>query len=181
MIFNSQIFAGCTWNFTKSFSDYPADEWDCEFTLKKDSTNSIVIDAAADGTGFIFSAAADDSEDLEGGTYKYQFKFTNKTTSEVQVITGYDTVEALLENITDIRTHNRIMLEALTDVLKGRATKEVLNMSYKGKSFQLLSLKELREAKEYYEAQCELEENEEKIKNGENTGNKLLIGFTRNS
>lgn len=177
MIFETQLYAGASWNFTKSFSDYPAAEWDCILTLKKDAGNPLQITATKAGNKYIFTASAAHTSALSSGTYKYQFKFTNTVTGGIEIKSGYETIEALLETVSDSRTHNGIMLAALQATLEGRATKEILNMSYKGRAFQLLTLQELREAILFYEAQIKLEQNEEKIKNGEETGRKLLIGF----
>ena len=179
MIFDQILFAGASWNFTKSFSDYPASVWDCTCLFKKDSNSKIELTVTASDDDFIFTAIAEHTGSLTAGTHKYQFKFTHKTSGLVELKTGYEEIEALLENVTDIRTHNRIMLDALQATLEGRATKEVLNMSYKGRAFQLLTLQELRDAIKFYEGEIEREETEEKIKNGEVTGGRLLLGFIK--
>lgn len=177
MIFDQILYAGASWSFTKAFPDYPASEWNCDLTLKRDSDLPFTIIAEKDSDDFTFSATAVETSTMNPGYHKYQFKFTNTTTGAVEIKSGFETIVALLENISDVRSHNKKMLDALQATLEGRATKEILNMSYKGRAFQLLTIQELRDAIEYYKGEVAAEEREEKIKNDEDTGGRLLLGF----
>ena len=181
MITNQKLYAGINWKWTESFNDYPASQYDSDLIIKKGTDDAKTFKTEKDGDSFIRSLSKGTTTNLPSGRYQFQYVFTYISDGSTDVPKGFEgsiEINAILSSATyDTRTHNLKMLEALQATLEGRASMEFLNLSYKGRSLQLLTMQELRDAINYYQDEIEKDNRQEQMDAGEITGGKLLIGF----
>lgn len=171
-----KIYSGCDGEFKESFSDYPSSKYSLQVFIKRGIEQAVNL-TITELTDDSFLIAYTQSQ-LQPGKNQYQYKFTNKETGRTLIpYSGFIQVAADISGTADTRSHARKMLDALYVLEEGRATKEILNNSYKGRSFQLLTPQEIREAVTYYEDIVQREENETRMNNGEQAGGRLLFGF----
>ena len=76
---------------------------------------------------------------------------------------------------TDPRSDNKIILDAITAVIKGRATKDQESYSINGRSLSRTPLKDLMDMQSHYQALYNGELRKEAIKNGLGHGGKIRV------
>jgi hypothetical protein len=95
-----------------------------------------------------FTVGASDTSGWTIGTYRWDLVLTRNSDGEAMVLaTG--TVE-LFASDTDRRTHAEIMVQKIESILSGRADSDVESYSIKSRSITKMSVKELREWRDYY-------------------------------
>lgn len=120
----SQITAGTTTKYSKSFSDYPAPAW--SMTVHIAGKGKIAVAAVAAGAGFAVTITAVQSAALDSGAYTWVERVTNGT--EV-----YDAATGLVlvkpdpgaASAGDFQTWASRMVERLEALLEGRITSDV--------------------------------------------------------
>jgi hypothetical protein len=149
--------------WTRAFSEYlPADGWTLKYYFGS-STSVFSITAADNGDGsFLATVATIDSKKFAAGRWTWQAVVT-KAAESITLDTGaIDIVDGLSLTASgigvDLRSQNRIMLDALIATLQGRATSDQLSMSYNGRSLSRSSIAELREWRTELEDMVRVEE-----------------------
>src|ERR1017187_3559974 len=133
-----EITAGDVIKWQKTIPGFPATYWQLSYSLRN-ASQQIDIPATADGDTYDVSVPSTDSVAWTAGDYVYQAYVTclvavtingqdyavgDRLTIETGKITVVQNL-AITQNF-DARTHNKIMLDAITAVLEGRATSDVM-------------------------------------------------------
>lgn len=127
----AQLVAGDTAKWTRSLSDYPADEgWTLTYTLVRDGVQE-QFSASADGDKHAVTVAAATTAAWTVGEYHWQARVEK---SGEKYVIGEGVVEVLPDFAAassgyDARTHEEKVLEALKAVQEGRASKSQKDMS----------------------------------------------------
>lgn len=155
----TKLYAGATWNFTESMSDYPASEgWTLNIIIKHKTDAAATLTSTPDSDDFAFSISSTTTADFIKRDYKYQV-IASKS-GEVELYEEGDVViYPLLSATGDYRTDNEIMLDAIIATMKGIATREQRSLKFADREFEYLTLDELIKAKKYYEAEVRKERN----------------------
>lgn len=167
-----EITAGDVVTWRKSISGFPSSSWMLSYSLRNaDQQIDITqVTADADGTSFDVKVASADSSAWTPGDYVYQAYVT--CTAPV-TLGGQDyvvgdrlTIEqgkiTILANLQaaqpfDNRSHNKIMLDAITAVLEGRATADVMEYTIGSRHLRKMAVMELEEWRGLYEQRVRIE------------------------
>ncbi len=145
--------AGDLLTWTKSLSDYPANNgWSLVYTLIN-AASKITITAGASGADFLISVAAATTAAYTAGTYQVMGRVT-KSTEIYTVFTG--TIEILpnLAALTtyDGRSHAKVMLAAIEAAYEGKASTTQLEMEINGRRVRNFAPAELIQWHSHYTA-----------------------------
>lgn len=167
------IRAGDFLTWTKTLSDYPAnDGWVLSYTLINASAK-ITITASASGADHLVSVAAATSAGYTAGSYSWMSRVT-KGTEIYTVDTGSMQILPNLAALTtfDGRSHAKVMVEAIEAAIQGRASSVQLRMAINNRSIEYLSPTELIKWLSFYRAEVAKEAQAETIrKTGHNPRN----------
>lgn len=164
----TQIRAGQYITWQKEFADYSTtDGWAVKYTLSGSGGTVAVKTASSSGSTHTFEFTAAETAALTKGTYKL-FVFAESGTQKIPLTTTTVTVLANLFTaaVSDQRTDNQIILDAIVAVIKGRATKQHAEIAIAGRNIMLLSPSELYRWKKTYEYEVQKEIDAERIANG---------------
>jgi len=123
----NEFVAGSTVKFIKSLPDYPASEWTLSFHLRGPGSLDVEAVAAESSGDHLITLTADQTADLEAGTYYWQawvFKDDEKFLigeGRVEIKPG---LNVKIENF-DGRSKAKKLLDAIDATLEGRATKDL--------------------------------------------------------
>lgn len=181
------LYAGDKLEFTESESDYLApDGWTLKYDIIHPTATKITLVSVADGDSHKFTITSADSAAYTVGKYRF-VRYADDGTTEQHLDRGNVEVKpdfVALANY-DFRTHARKTLEALEAAIERRATKEQMSLgiSVRGSTRQLqyMTLKEMIEAKDYYQGLVNQEDEQDLIDQGKQPGNKQLISFKETS
>ncbi|NJD22644.1 MAG: hypothetical protein FIA82_08250 [Melioribacter sp.] len=146
MISDTTLFAGAEWNWTDSFTDYPASEFDCVLYLKLGTNNTITLTPTKDGDDFIFTKPSAFTESLPNGLYNYQYKFTNLDDDKIYVVPGQVQINSLLSSCEDPRSEDQIVLDALIAARPKVAKRDYASVTINGKATTFKTLTEIDQA-----------------------------------
>jgi hypothetical protein len=181
------IVAGDTVKWTKSLPNYPATSYDLKYVLNFKSSvqeNPIEIVAAADDDDFSVSVAASVTKDYGPGEYIWTSYATDKATGDERYTVDSGNLEIkpdptnIIEG-TDLRSHAKIVLDAIEATLENTATSDQKNILISGKMIQRYSVGELLELRDRYQADVRREEDAEKVANGMANGRQVLTRFRK--
>jgi hypothetical protein len=164
------LYAGETWNWTKSLADYPATTWTLKYYLAKrtgGSAGKISITATASGSDFEVLVTATTTSAYVTGEYAWQAEVSSGTEKYI-VGSGTLEIKELLTATTpaDSRSHARIVYDALAATVEGRADSTILRTSINGKSIERMSWSELLKAYNHFKALVQAEEDAEDLAKG---------------
>lgn len=150
----SSIRAGDLLAWTKSLSDFPAnDGWALVYTLINASAK-ITITATASGADFSVSVPAATTALYGVGTYQWTSRVTKATA--IHTI-GQGLVDILANNPAlatfDFRSHAKVMLEAIEAAFQGKASSTQLEMEINGRRIRSFSPSEMIEWRSFYKAE----------------------------
>lgn len=175
----SKIIAGDTlkWNRQDLSSHYPASLWTLTYALR--GPEKIDITAVADGDFFSVVVAASVTADYKPGSYSWSAYVTSGI-ERYQIDKG--TLEicpdlATMPGAYDGRSHAKKVLDSIEAVLENRATKDSEEIEIAGRKITRMPVEDLLKFRDQYKAEYENELTEEKIANGENTGNQVKARF----
>jgi len=149
------LYAGADWEFTESIPEYPAsDGWALTIAIRHSTDPSADLVGTPNGDDFDFSIPAATTADYSMRDYKYQAIFTKAASTRIYE-NGEVEIFPLLNAVGDNRTHNEIMLDAITATLEERATREQKSMKFADREIEYLSFDELITAQKYYNKKVE--------------------------
>ena len=144
MITDQKLYAGASWDFTDSFTDFPASEFDCVLYLKLGTNQTITTTPTKDGDDFVFTKTAERTAAITPGLYDYQYVFTSiADSSDVHVESGQVQIDALLNAEGDIRTEDRKVLDELIAARLRVAKREYVSITVNGKATQFKTLHQI--------------------------------------
>jgi hypothetical protein len=149
----TEIFANTTNKWTKSLSDYPAnDGWTLTYYfVHATAANNKSKVATASGADFLITLSATDTTSYTVGTYDWFSKASKN--GEVYVVgTGRVVVKADPANAATARslTHAETMLAAIRAALEGSASSDVLEYTIEGRQLKRIPKKDLLEMEQKY-------------------------------
>ena len=120
----ASILAGSTLKWSKCLPDYPAtDGWTLTYKFRGPSVG-FDVEAEADGSDYLITVAAEDTETMVSGTWFYQ-GWVEKDGEKYPIASGQVIVTAALpdeEEIYDGRSQFKRILDAIDAMLAGKAT-----------------------------------------------------------
>lgn len=150
----SELVAGESISWSKTYSDYPASEsWVLTYTLIKSDTQ-IQIVASDDGDDHLVEVATGVTAAYAVGTYDWQAHISNGTerylmdVGVIKVVTDFATQASGF----DSRSHNKIVLDALEAAIEGRASKTQLSQMVGKIQVQHMTLMEQTRLRDQYAA-----------------------------
>lgn len=164
----------------ENLADYPASAWTLTYYFRG-KAGQFDITAAPDGELYTVEVAAADTAKYKPGNYRWRAFVVDIATGleRYTIGTGLAEVVQNFETITagtDIRSHNRIMVDALRAMFEKKATKD--QTSYKlanGRELARLSPAEVLEWLSFYESKVAAEEEAEDLANGIGQSGKMVL------
>lgn len=177
----TEFRAGTTVQWTKDLStDYPADAgWSLQYIFINASTK-ITVNASASGKIFAVTISAATSAAYTAGVYKWIARVT-KASEKFDVDSG--TCEVLADlaalSTSDQRSHAKKCLDAIEAVLESRATKDQMQYRINDRELARTPISDLLKLRDRYRQEYQQEQSKERIANGEGSGRKVLVRFTK--
>lgn len=176
----SSFRAGDLLAWTKSLSDYPAnDGWALAYTLINASTK-ITINASASGADFSVSVPAATTAAYVPGLYQWAARVT-KALEIYTVVHG--TVE-ILPNLAaqatfEFRSHAKTMLDAIEAAFEGKASSTQLEMEINGRRIRSFSPEDMIRWRSVYKAEVAKEAQSETLARTGINPRRMGVRFTR--
>lgn len=172
-----EAIIGTTWEWTRSFDDFPASTWTLTYTFINGS-NKIQITASADGDNYSVDVQPATTSSYTAGEYHWQ-AFVTDGTDTYKVDSGrLKVVDSYAANATlDDRTHVKKVLDAIESVIENRATLDQQSYSIAGRSLSLTPLSDLILLRDRYKSEYEKLLRQEKIDNGLGHSGTIRIRF----
>jgi hypothetical protein len=176
----TSIRAGDLVTWTKSLSDYPADQgWTLAYTLINASAK-ISITASASGADHVVSVSAATSAGYAAGTYRWMARVTKG--SEIYTV-GQGSI-TILPNLAalstyDGRSHAKKMLEAIEAAYEGRASATQLEYEINGRRVRQMSATELIKWRSYYQAEVAAEADADSLARTGISRRRIGVRFSR--
>ena len=171
--------AGDFVEWTKTLSDFPADEYDLTYAFVK-ADSQFTVTCVADGTDHYAEVSITES-DQDPGVYRWQAYATSDDDTE-RYLVGSGTTE-VFTNFSDQtsgydpRTDAEKMLEALNATLVGKASQDQLSLSIAGRSLSRMDSGALLKWRDTMKAEVRRERDAEKAAAGLDLGNKVRTRF----
>lgn len=168
------------WKKDNLATDYPTADYSLsyEFNLIDGATASnFTLTATESNDEYIISTS--DTGSYTKGEYNWVAYITRTTDSaRVKMAEGYVEVQDNYATTSaSVRSHAKIVLDAVKAVIENRATMDQSSMSIAGRSLSRMSIDELFQLKDRYQAEFDKEVKKAKIKNGQSSGNTVLTKF----
>lgn len=146
----AEFTAGDSISWTKSLADYPAPTWVLTYTLRR-SADLHTFTAVAVAPDHLVVELPAATTLIKPGTYQWVAQVTDGTDRETvgrgSVRIRPDPSDAK----TDHRTHNQKVLEAILDVMLGKAEHDLSQFGIRSRSGSRLSWEELEFNKRHYQ------------------------------
>lgn len=175
-----QLIAGDTAAWRRSLGQYPAnDGWVISYALVQQRTGlQILITGTADGADHLVNVPADTTAGWQEGAYS-AFGSVSKGPDRFTIWKG--TIEILPNpagaDPGDPRSHAQRVLDAISQVLEGRATQEVLEFTVEGTVLRKATVSDLLMLRDRYLVIVRKEQDLDKIRSGRRTGRRILTRF----
>lgn len=161
----------------KSLADYPATSWTLTYYIR--GAAALDITATADGSAYVISISAAQTDTLSAGDYWWQAVATSGA-QQVTVASGVITVRPSLSDLAagyDGRSHVKKVLDALEATLEDKATLDQLSYSIQGRSLSKMSPEDLYRWRDKYARMYAQELEQQRIARGLKSRRKVQIRF----
>jgi hypothetical protein len=168
------------WKKDNLATDYPTADYSLsyEFNLIDGATASnFTLTATESNDEYIISTS--DTGSYTKGEYNWVSYITRTSDSaRVKIAEGYIEIQDNYATTSaSVRSHAKIVLDAVKAVIENRATMDQSSMSIAGRSLSRMSIDELFQLKDRYQAEYDKEVKKAAIKNGKSSGNTILTKF----
>jgi hypothetical protein len=162
-------------------TDYANGSYTLKYSARLEGTGSteIEITASASGVDYLVEVASATTANYTTGTYRWQ-AFITRTSDSQRLTIDQGTWEVLANRdaaTTDPRSHARIMVEKIEDILEGRAGADVSSYSINGRSLTKIPIPELMQFRASYKSEYMREVRRERARNGLGTGSTVHVRF----
>jgi len=169
------------WKKDNLATDYPTADYSLsyEFNLIDGATASnFTLTATESNDEYIISTSSTGS--YTKGEYNWVSYITRTSDSaRVKIAEGYVEVQDNYATTSaSVRSHAKIVLDAVKAVIENRATMDQSSMSIAGRSLSRMSIDELFQLKDRYQADFDAEVKKSAIKNGKSSRTTILTKFT---
>lgn len=164
----SELIAGDTWSWSRSFADYPAPTWTATVYFEN-AAGAFESIASASGSDHAFSISAATTSGRKAGRYRWSVRVTDGTTVAT-IDSGWVEVRTnpAAAGTSDPRSDARKTLDALNALLLGKATTAQQSYSLNGRAASSYSLTELREFRDQLREEVRTEEQSANAGRGRN-------------
>jgi len=168
------------WKRVDLSTDYPTDAYSLsyEFNLNEGATASnFTLNASEANDEYIISTSSTTS--YTKGTYNW-IAYITKTagTARIKIGEGFTEIQENYATTTaSVRSHAKIVLDAVEAVIENRATMDQSSMSIAGRSLSRMSIDELMTFRDRYKTEYLKEVKIARIKNGKGSGNTIKVKF----
>ena len=132
----------------------------------------------ADDTYFVEVASSTTASYADGDYIWNAFITRTSDSQRIRVDTGRSTVVKNLANTNaDLRSHAKIVLDAIEAVIENRASMDQSSMSIAGRSLSRMSIDELMTFRDRYKAEYLKEIKLARIRNKQGSGNTVKVNF----
>jgi len=168
------------WKKDNLATDYPTADYSLsyEFNLIDGATASnFTLTATESNDEYIISTS--DTGSYTKGEYNWVSYITRTSDSaRVKIAEGYIEIQDNYATTSaSVRSHAKIVLDAVKAVIENRATMDQSSMSIAGRSLSRMSIDELFQLKDRYQAEYDKEVKKAAIKNGKSSGTTILTKF----
>lgn len=182
------ITAGDTLRFIKILPDFTADQgWQLTYSARANGKSPIDFSATASGKDHLVNVAPTGT-DWTPGQYRIQGYVTNQTTGEKRTIYGEKepafltvapNLSAMSEDVPDMRSHNRKVLDAVQAAIEDHAKTGIVASNIEGTQVTCYTINDLLLLKQVYSANVRAEEEKARTSQGRATGRRILARFIR--
>jgi hypothetical protein len=169
----TKIRKGETVEFSASFSDYLATTYTLTFSLQN-ASNRYAVNGTADGNTYDITISAATTAGWEVGEYVYTGTVTDGTDT---FIVESGTVEILpaVTVAADRRSFAKRMLDAVEDLLEGRASADVQSYTIAGRSLAKMSVPDLLLLRDGFKSEYQQEVYRDKLLRGDGTNTSVKV------
>ena len=172
------------WKRTNLSTDYPTADYSLsyEFNLNEGATASnFTLTASEANDEYIISTSSTTS--YTKGNYNWIAYITRTSDSaRIKIGEGFTEIqENYATTSASVRSHAKIVLDAIEAVIENRATMDQSSMSIAGRSLSRLSIDELMTFRDRYKAEYMKELKISRINNGKGSGNTIKVKFGSNN
>lgn len=181
----NELVVGDFWSWKRDdlTTDYPTDSYSLSYEFHEDSggggSHKFTITATEANSTYYIEVPAATSTNYDKGDYIWAAYITRTSDSErIQIDEGKTTIlPNLADTNADLRSHAKIVLDAIEAVIQGRATIDQSSMSIAGRSLSRLTIDELMTFRDRYKAEYSKECKAARIKNKQSSGNSIKVRF----
>ncbi len=174
----SEIVSGSTVKWKKSLSHFSAaDGWVLSYDLVNKASKKISITGVANGADHDIALTAAITALYAPGEYFWQ-SYATKATDRYDIGSGRITIKpnfATVAGQLDQRTSAEIILDAITAVLQGVASKSQQEVRISGRTIISRPIEELLTLRNWAKSEVSREKRAEKIKQGLDPGGRILL------
>ena len=181
----NELVVGDFWSWKRDdlTTDYPTDSYSLSYEFHCDSggggNHQFTINATEANSTYYIEAPAATTANYNPHDYIWGAYITKTSNSErIQIDEGKTTLlPNLADTNADLRSHAKIVLDAIEAVIQGRATIDQSSMSIAGRSLSRLTIDELMTFRDRYKAEYLKECKVARIKNKQSSGNSIKVRF----
>jgi len=172
-----------TWRRDDLANDYPVGTFALTYEFHEDSggggNKKFTITAAEADSTYYIEVGSSTTASYETGDYIWEAYITRSADSErIMVDSGRTEITTNLANTNaDLRSHAKKVLDAIENVLEGRATIDQASMSIAGRSLSRTPIPDLMELRDRYKAEYLKEIKLARIRNKQGSGNTIKVKF----
>jgi hypothetical protein len=146
----AEIWAGDSVSWLRSLPDYPAPTWTLTYTFRRGGS-LVTVTAAASSSDHLATMTPADSSVLTPGTWDWAAQVSDGS-DRYTVDEGQLSVRADLSNAAvDSRSFYQRALEAIEEVIEGKAEHDLTQFGIRSRSGSRLSWDELLSARRYFQ------------------------------
>jgi len=169
------------WKRTDLGDDYSTSLYTLTYQARLEAAGMTVISltATSSGNDYLIEVAAASTAVYAAGEYHWAAFITRNADSErVEIDSGTFTVKPNKATATsDPRTHTKKVLDAIENVIEGRATKDQESLSVEGMTLDRTPIPDLIVLYSKYKGIYVREQREERMRNGKSHSGKILTRF----
>ena len=171
------------WRRDDLASDYPVGSYALTYEFHEDSggggNHKFTLTATEADDTYYIEAASSSTTSYTIGDYIWEAYITKSSDSNrIIVDSGRTTITENLANTNaDLRSHAKIVLDAIEAVIENRASMDQSSMSIAGRSLSRMSIDELLTFRDRYKAEYLKEIKLARIRNKQGSGNTVKVNF----
>ena len=176
-----------TWKRDDLASDYPPSSFALTYEFHEDSggggNKQFTITATEADSTYYIEVGSSTTASYDTGDYIWEAYITRSADSErIMVDSGRTEITTNLANTNaDLRSHAKIVLDAIEAVIENRASMDQSSMSIAGRSLSRMSIDDLMTFRDRYKAEYLKEIKLARIRNKQGSGNTIKVKFGSNT
>ena len=178
----SVLQLGDFWAWKKSnlASDYPTADYSLSYEFNLiDGATPVNFTIGTTESGDEYIVATSNTSSYTKGEYNWVEYITRTSdNARIKLSEGFTEIQDNYATTNaSVRSHAKIVLDAVKAVIENRATMDQSSMSIAGRSLSRMSIDELFTLKDRYQAEYNKEVKQARIANGQGSGNTIKVKF----